>query len=375
MFGIGVGAMALIIVLSAFNGIDSLVRSLYSSFDAELRIEAAEGKFIDLSEFPLNEIQLLEEVEGINRSLEETVLLRNGNKQAFATIKGVDTSFLSMSGMDSIIYIGEPVIYGNVGEPRMIYGYLVANKLGLSEINYIPINVYAANKDAKASSMSMNAFYTEPIQTAGVFSVNIDFDTKYVIAPRSFTEKLLQVENIVSAIEINFKEDNASEMKDKISAIIGDKYVLKTRYEQNELLFKTNKTEKYFTYLILLFILMIATFNIIGSLSMLIIDKTEDIFILRSLGANNTTIRKAFQLEGILIGAIGGSVGIVLGLLVSWLQQKFGLVRLEGMLVDAYPIEIQFGDVAVVALTVFILGSVAAFLPSKWLIQERTLNR
>lgn len=367
--------MALIIVLSAFNGIDSLVRSLYSSFDAELRIEAAEGKFIDLSEFPLNEIQLLEEVEGINRSLEETVLLRNGNKQAFATIKGVDTSFLSMSGMDSIIYIGEPVIYGNVGEPRMIYGYLVANKLGLSEINYIPINVYAANKDAKASSMSMNAFYTEPIQTAGVFSVNIDFDTKYVIAPRSFTEKLLQVENIVSAIEINFKEDNASEMKDEISAIIGDKYVLKTRYEQNELLFKTNKTEKYFTYLILLFILMIATFNIIGSLSMLIIDKTEDIFILRSLGANNTTIRKAFQLEGILIGAIGGSVGIVLGLLVSWLQQKFGLVRLEGMLVDAYPIEIQFGDVAVVALTVFILGSVAAFLPSKWLIQERTLNR
>lgn len=367
MFGIGVGAMALIIVLSAFNGINNLVESLYSSFDAEIRIESAKSKTFTDSNDLKNKILSVEEIQSMGASLEETVLIKYKDSQAFAIIKGVDSAFVTRSGLDSLIWAGNAELYAENGNPKLLVGYMVADKLGMFIQNALrPIFIYAAKSGVSNSVNMENAFYIEPISPSGVFAVNQDIDAKFTVAPLAFVELLLQSEGKLTAYEIELKNPKTAEqVKTKLQAILGEDFEVKTRYEQNEILYKTNNTEKWATFLILSFILLIATFNVIGSLTILILDKKRDIFVLRGMGATIQTIKQIFFVEGLLISLTGGVVGLFLGVLLVIAQSQFGFIPVEGLLIDYYPVELQMTDVFSILAIIIVIGSFAAMLPSR----------
>lgn len=372
MFGVGVGAMALIIVLSAFNGINDLVEGLYSSFDSEIRIEAAKGKTFEDKEDLRNKLVTIDEVVSLNRSLEETVFLKYKESQAFATIKGVDTTFIAQSGLDSLMWGGTSELTVANNKPMIIVGFMVAEKLGLLIHNaFQPIFVYAAKNSKSKHFTPENAFYIEPITPAGIFAINQDIDSKYVVAPYSFVETLVNKIGYVTAYELQLTpKANLDEVKQKVQLMLGSEYVVKTRYQQNELLYKTNNTEKWATFLILTFILLIATFNIIGSLTILILDKKRDIFVLRGMGATQQMIKRIFFTEGLLISITGGLIGLSLGIVFVWLQSVFGFIPVEGLLIDHYPVVLQLQDVISIIAIVIVIGSLAAFLPSKFVLRK-----
>jgi ABC-type lipoprotein release transport system permease subunit len=374
MFGVGVGAMAIIIVLSAFNGINNLVESLYSRFDAEIRIEAAVGKTFDDSPELRAKIIGIPEVESLNRSLEETVLLKYRSNQAFCTIKGVDTVFIAQSGLDSLIWAGEAELYSYMNEPKLISGFMVAEQLGLFvQTAMEPVFVYAPKSTSSTSVQLENAFYIEPIRASGVFAINQDIDSKYVLAPLDFVEKLLSKPGRISAYELKLiPTAKANQIGEKIQEILGPEFQVKTRFQQNELLYKTNNTEKWATFLILTFILLIATFNIIGSLTILILDKKRDVFVLKGMGASPGLIERLFFIEGLLISLTGGLIGLGLGIALVVLQSYFGFIPVEGLLVDHYPVDLKLVDVLLVVLLIVSLGSLAALLPSKIVLKRFT---
>lgn len=372
MFGVGVGAMALIIVLSAFNGINNLVEGLYSSFDSEIRIEALNAKTFDDNSDLKTKILDIEGVVSLNRSLEETVLIKYKSSTAFAVIKGVDSTFITQSGLDSLMWAGEADLEAENGNPKLIVGYMVAEKLGLFIQNALqPIYIYAA-KNTKSKSVSMeNAFYIEPISPSGVFAVNQDIDSKYTVAPIDYVANLLQKEGRVTAYELALSDPNKMEsVKEHLKLLLGSEYSVKTRYQQNELLYKTNNTEKWATFLILTFILLIATFNVIGSLTILILDKKRDIFVLRGMGATQETIKRIFFFEGLLISITGGMVGLTLGIILVVLQSQFGFIPVQGLLIDHYPVELHLVDVLSIMAIVLTIGSLAAMLPAKVVLKR-----
>ena len=372
MFGVGVGAMALIIVLSAFNGINNLVEGLYSSFDSEIRIEAVNAKTFDDDDALKTKILNIDGVESLNRSLEETVFIKYKESQTFAVIKGVDSTFIIQSGLDSLMWAGEADLTAPNGNPKLIVGYMVAEQLGLFIQNALqPIYVYAA-KNSKSKSISMeNAFYIEPISPSGVFAVNQDIDTKYTVAPIEYVSSLIQKEGVVTAYELALNDPNKLELvKEQLVQLLGSEYSVKTRYQQNELLYKTNNTEKWATFLILTFILLIATFNVIGSLTILILDKKRDIFVLRGMGATQETIKRIFFTEGLLISITGGFVGLGLGIILVVLQSQFGFIPVQGLLIDHYPVELHFIDVISIMGIVVVIGSLAAMLPAKVVLRR-----
>ncbi|MGB0391997.1 MAG: ABC transporter permease [Salibacteraceae bacterium] len=376
MFGIGVGAMALIIVLSAFNGINNLVESLYSSFDAEIRIESANSKTFYDDEGVKNKIISVAEVKSIGKALEETVLIKYKDSQTPAMIKGVDTAFIQRSGLDSLMWAGDCDLYAENGNPKLLVGYMVADKLGMFIQNALrPIFIYAAKSGTSNSVSIENAFYIEPISPSGVFAVNQDIDAKYTVAPLDFVELLLQSPGKLTAYELELHSAKQAEIaKEKLKEILGPDYTVKTRYQQNELLYKTNNTEKWATFLILSFILLIATFNVIGSLTILILDKKRDIFVLRGMGATVQTIKRIFFVEGLLISLTGGIVGLVLGVLLVVAQSQFGFIPVEGLLIDYYPVELQMMDVFSILTIIIVIGSFAAMLPSRVVLSRLKLR-
>jgi len=374
MGGIAIGALALIVILSAFNGLEKLVESLYSSFDPDIKITATIGKTFAEETFPENEILNLEGILGGSKVLEETVVLKYNQKQTFATIKGVEESFLSHSGIDSMLYEGELLLEdGNLNYTVMGYG--IADKIGLYIENALqPIYIYAAKNTKQLNPNLAEAFRVQPILPSGIFAINPDFDNKYALVPYKFAQNLLMKKSEMSAYELSLNEDvNPEDLKLKIQAILGADFEVKTKYQLNEIIYKTNKTEKWVTFLILSFVLVVATFNLIGNLAMLIIDKREDLFTLRSLGATENMVFQIFLIEGVLISLVGGVGGIGLGLLLTWLQQTVGIVPLQGVIVDYYPMAIELFDVAVVFATVILIGFGASYLPAK-ILTKRYFN-
>ena len=234
-----------------------------------------------------------------------------------------------------------------------------------------PLNIYAA-KRVKGNAVSIeNAFYIESIFPSGIFAINPEFDAEYVVAPYAFVEKLIQKKNAATAIELALNEGvDPVVVKQKLQSLLGAQYSVKTRYELNEVLFKTNNSEKWATFLILTFILIIATFNIIGSLTILILDKKKDIMVLRSLGATKDLIRKIFFTEGLLISIIGGLGGLLLGLVLVVLQKTFGLIETQGLLVDYYPVKVKPIDILYIILLVLVIGGISAWLPARYVTKR-----
>jgi len=372
VIGIAVGSMALVIVLSGFNGLQTLVEGMYSSFDPDLKVRIKKGKTFSEDSISWEEIQNIEGVAGLSKSLEETALLRYKEKQSFAVIKGVDQSFGSLSGVDTSIYEGSYAL-NYQGKDFTVMGYGVANKLQVYTRNiYDPVVVFAANRKAKISANPSTAFRTEAINVSGIFSINADVDFQYILVPLDFSRKLFDYEGQLTSIEVHLTEEGNSEaVKLALASILGPDFEIKSRYEQNELLYKTNRTEKWITFLILSFILVIASFNLIASLTILILEKKEDIAILRAMGADKALISKIFLREGLYISLFGGGIGLSLGLLLSLGQKYIGFIRLGAdSIVEYYPMQVNVLDFSAVLATVLVLGFLAAWLPVRFVLRK-----
>lgn len=370
--GVAIGTMALIVVLSAFNGIEDLVLSLFNSFDPQIRITVKEGKTFDASSSVFYDIKKMDGIAHFTEVLEENVLLKYKDKQTISIIKGVSSEFIPMNRMDTMITDGEFVLnYDSVN--YTVLGQGIAYNLGVNLLNYTePIQVYAPKRSKKTSMNPEDAFKNLSILPSGTFSIQHDFDSKYIIVPLTFARELLDYSNQVTAVEISLTQNtNTKEIQNKIQSLLGENFEVKDRYQQHDFLYKIMKSEKWAVFLILSFILIIATFNVIGSLTMLIIDKKKDLKILWNMGASTSLIRKIFFIEGLFISLSGAVIGLVAGLLVCLAQIHFKIITLQGSFVmEAYPIKLEVTDFVLVLLTVFIIGAFAAWLPAKQITQK-----
>lgn len=369
MLGMGVGTMALILVLSVFNGFEGLVVSLYSEFNPDLRIESAKLKTFDADADFLKKIQQIEGVESYSITLEEKGILKNKDNEFIATIKGVDDQFEAVSQLEKNIVRGR---YLKPESKEIVVGAGIQSVLRISVEDPLARLIVYLPKRGKTSGLSLNpasAFNRKEIKPVGTFSIQQSFDNEYVLVPIDFLRDLLDYKKAATYVELKLKEGvGADDVKVSIQAMLGSDYEVKTRYEQNELLYKIMQTEKLAVFAILAFILLIAAFNIIGSLSMLVLEKRKDISILKVLGADAGWIRKLFLLEGFLSAVIGSGAGMLLGLIICLLQIKFGLVKLQGsgsFVVNAYPVDLQMMDFVTVGVLVCCISLVAAYLPAR----------
>ena len=376
--GVGVGAMALVCVLSVFNGFELLISDMFSSFDPDLKITLTQGKTFDVNSQELNNVRKLKSVAYFTEVVEENALLRFKDKQMPATIKGVSNDFEKMTRIDSIMYDGKFILNDGAFE-RAVPGVGVASILGLGAHFIDPLYIYAPKRTSKINLLRPEESFNQlGTFVSGIFAVKqLQYDDHYVIVSIKLARQLFDYEKSkVTSVELKLN-DNADHEKvqAQIKSLLGNKYQVKNRYEQQESFFKIMKIEKWFTYLILCFILLIASFNIIGSLSMLIIDKKGDIETLRNLGANNQLIRRIFLFEGWLISGVGALSGIALGALMCLLQQYFGILKLgSGYVVDAYPVLTNPMDLVLVFVTVLFMGFLAAYYPVRYIRKQENLS-
>lgn len=367
------GTAALIIVLSAFNGLDGLLKSMNDSFDPDLKILPATGKVFSLNDPNIDKIKNHKAIFDISETLQENALLKYDNQQYIATVKGVDDHFKNVTGVDTMLYVGDFILKHNK-QPYAIVGQGVAYFLSLN-LNYIdPIVIYIPKRNAKLGINPQQAFNRNYIFPSAIFSIQQEFDAKYIIVPLDYARELFEYDNEVSALEIKLKPDyNVDKTQKQIQNILGSDYEVKNRYQLHEAFYKIMKSEKFYIFLILTFILIVASFNIIGSLTMLIIDKKEDISTFRSLGANLKTIRRIFLTEGWLITIVGATFGLILGYIVCWIQITFEPVKLGSsgsFIIDAYPVKIIWADFLLIFLTVVSIGYFAAWYPVRYITKR-----
>lgn len=361
--------MALIIVLSVFNGFEKLVLSLFNSFNPDIQITAKLGKTINLDTIPYTELKKINGINAIAEIIEENALLKYGEKQYIATIKGVSSNYKNISGIDTMIIDGKFAL--QQGDLNMaVLGAGVAYNLDINLNDYgKSINIYVPRKVTSSQIDISNAFSIKNIMPGGVFSIQQEFDEKYVLVPLRFAKELFEYEKKITALEISFKPNiNKESTQKQIQKLLGDDYVIKNRYQQQELLYKIMKSEKWAVFIILAFILIIALFNIIGTLSMLILEKKKDVSVIWSLGADLKLIRKIFLMQGLIICVFGAITGLILGAFVCWLQQKFGFVSIQSsgtFVITAYPVKMIFMDFVLVLATVLFIGITASFYPVK----------
>jgi len=358
--GVTIGTMALIVVLSVFNGLEDLIANMYNSFDPDIKIEAKTGKTFHITAFPLYEVSKTEGVANYSEIVEENALLRYKNKQQIVLIKGVSDSFTKINKVDSCIVEGSFLLKKR-DINFMVFGYGIYDILGIQLNDYTtPVSVYIPKRGKTISIDPTEAFASELIMPSGAFSIQQDFDTKYVIVPLRFARKILDYTTEVTALEISIKPGfDVEKVQNSISKIAGNQYIVKNRFQQEEIFYKIIKTEKFAGILILSFIILIAAFNIVGSLSMLIIEKKKDIGILKSLGASNGLIKRIFIAEGLMISLSGAFAGLFLGGLLCWIQQYFGVIPLNGggsFVIKYYPVQLQLLDFITVTAIVFLIG-------------------
>ncbi|MCD4770538.1 MAG: ABC transporter permease [Bacteroidales bacterium] len=372
--GVTVGTMALIIVLSVFNGLEEMVKSIFGTFDPDLEIRITEGKVFTPDSTTISYLNAIEGINAYSFILEENALLRYGEKQFIATVKGVEDDYSKITGLDSVMWDGEFILRSENGREYAVVGMGVANNLGIG-LNFLtPLNIYVPRRTGKVSSVNIsNAFIRKYLFPSGIFSVEQEFDSRYIFIPLNMVRDLLEYDNEITAIEIKTDPDvDMDILQQQVSHLFGNDYTVKNKYQQQEMFYKVMKSERLAIFLILSFILLIASFNIIGSLTMLIIEKERDITILRSLGADNSLIKKIFIIEGWMISLSGAAAGLILGGFICWLQMRFGLVRLQGesLILDAYPVAVKFIDFIIVSATVLLIGFWAAWYPVRYMSKK-----
>ena len=366
--GIAIGTAALVIVMSVFNGFVDLGESLYRIFDSDLRITPVAGKVFVPQSLEFDQVRQLSGIISFAEVVEENVLLKYNDYQGVATIKGIDSAFLSTSNMSQAMFDGEfRPWFGEL--EQAIVGRGIAYKLGIG-IHFVePLHVYAPKREGTVSLTNLQAsLVSDYIFPAGIFAIERTFDDNYLFTPIRFVRNLFDYTNEVSAIEIQLdKTANADKIQREIQKILGQNFVVKNRYEQQETMFRMYKTEKAVTYSILLFMLLIISCNALGSLAMIILEKRNDMFTLRSMGANDLLINRIFLFEGWLISLLGMVAGVVIGLLLAFAQKTFGLIAMPGnALVDSYPVSVYWTDIVLIVATVVGIGFLTAWLSVRY---------
>jgi len=350
-----------------------MVSAIFNTFDPDIKITAEEGKTFIAD---TSRLKLLANVDGLScysLTIEENALLKYGDRQFIATIKGVDDNYAMVTNIDSSMWEGDFILRNDKGRSYAIPGVGVAQYLGI-RVNFItPLNIIVIRNTGSTNINSENALKEKFIFPSGIFEVEKEYDSKYVYIPIEFARELTEIEDGVSAVEIKFTDQADPRFAQKnIVKIFGKGFVVQNRYEQQEIFYKVMRSERLAIFFILTLILIIASFNIIGSLTMLIIEKERDIEILKSLGADNDLIRKIFIFEGWLISIIGAVAGIILGFAICWLQQTFGLIKLqsESLIMDSYPVVMKVKDFIIVPGTVLLIGYWAAWYPVRFLTKK-----
>ena len=368
--GVLVGTMALITILSVFNGLEEMVKGIFNTSDPEIRITPVKGKVFVPDSLALTRLSAVDGVEVWAETLEENALLKYEDQQYIATVKGVTMNYREVTDLDTAMWDGDFTLKGDNGRPYAVAGLGVANYLGM-RLNFVsPLSIYIPERTARLTLNPDNAFTRKYIFLSGIFAVEQEFDSKYVFMPIDFVRELLDYSKEASSIEVKLRSGTDLKKTQKaIKEVMGKEFDVLNRYEQQEIFYKVMKAERLAIFVILTFILIIASFNIIGSLTMLIIEKERDISILRSLGADNSLIRRIFIYEGWMISFFGTLLGLIIGFLVCAAQQHFGIVKLAGdtLLMDAYPVKMKFTDFIIVAATVMAIGYWAAWYPVRYL--------
>jgi len=375
--GIIVGTMALVIVLSVFNGFNSLIETFFSNFDPDIKITSRQGKMFTTDDERFEKLKQLPDVIHYAEVIEEVALLKYNQQQYVAVVKGVPDNFARYTNIDTLIVDGDFLLDDN-GISYAVVGQGVAYNLGIGLTFVDPIRLFVPKKGRQTALNPARALNFDYIYPSGVFSVLEEIDSKYIIVPFNFAAELFESNNHISAIELGLNpEANAQKVQNEIESILGESFHVKNKYQQHDLIYKTMESEKWAAYLILVFILVVASFNMLGSLSMLIIDKKEDLFILRSMGANSTLIRRIFLFEGWMISFFGAIIGAIIGILICWAQIEFELIGLPGagsFIISAYPVKIIFSDILVILGIVFFIGFIASWYPVRFISQRYLLS-
>lgn len=379
--GVALATLALVCTLSVFNGFQDLVASFFTAFDPELKITAVQGKVFDGQDPAVRQLRDWPEVAVYSESVEDNAMVQYQDRQAMVVIKGVEDNFDRLTPIDSILFgRGEPLLHDEVAH-YAIPGIQLLSILGTSIRFLDPLEVYAPKRGAKVNLANPAAsFTTGSLFSSGlVFAVNQEkYDASYILTSIGFARRLFQYTTEVSSIGLKLQPGtDIDALQQRIQKAVGDKYKVENRYEQQADTYRIMEIEKLISYLFLTFILMIACFNVIGSLSMLIIDKRDDVETLRHLGASDRQITRIFLFEGRMISFFGAFAGIVLGLLLCWLQQTYGLISLGdsgAFVVDAYPVSVHATDVVLVFATVLAVGFLSVWYPVQYL-SKRLLDK
>ena len=360
-------ACAMILVMSAFNGLELLIEDLFSSFDAPITIVAKQGIQIEEKTIPFEKIQQLEGVTVIGKVIENDAWLQYNNSNTVATIKGIEAAYVKTLPTDSMVYSGEFLLEEDSANYAVV-GLGVRGELQFpSSLNQpVILNIKTPVAGRRLSTNRENAFNETNLRVTGIFTANAELDKKYIFLPFRLARELYEMDSTFTALEIQTSPNtNLNKLKEELQTMLPNLNV-QTREDKNALVYKTNESEKWATYLILVFILIIASFNILASLTLLIIEKKKDIHVMYSMGATKATIRNIFILEGVFINLTGALVGTALGLTLTYLQQTVGLVRMQGAVVEFYPVHIIPSSVALIFLTVCTIGSVfcLVFVPA-----------
>lgn len=375
VLGVAVATMALVVTLSVFNGFSDLVASLFTAFDPQLKITPVEGKTAPADDPVLTDIRALPQVEVATECVEDQALAVYHGQQAMVTVKGVDDNFDQLTHIRRILLPEEGDFQLHAADMQYgILGIRLAEQLGTGYRFDEPLQIYAPRREGQLDmSDPADGFTQDELYSPGVlFSVmQSKYDKNYILTSVGFARRIFDQQGMISSLELRLKPGSDFERtKAQIKQIAGSSYRVLDRYEQQDETFRIMKIEKLIAYIFLTFILMVACFNIIGSLSMLIIDKRDDVVTLRNLGANDHQITQVFLFEGRMISTIGAVIGIVLGLLLCWLQQTFGIIALGrsqgSFIVDAYPVSVHPWDVVVIFITVLAVGFLAVWYPVRY---------
>lgn len=362
------GTASLIVVMSVFNGLEQLVRSLYSSFYTDVRIAPSAGKIIRVPAASLFRLAHTPGILGYALTIEDQALLQYGNDLQPVMLKGVDTQYKNINGLSQNIFKGTYEL-GSSEHPAAVLGSGVENALDLEADRAItPMTVYLFRSGHINPSDPESAVRSESLLSSGTFRIQEDFDDRYVITNLAFMQRMMGLDsNQYGAIEIAVRGGSTSrEMKSSLQAIFGQGFLVQTRDEQNQTFFGVMKMEKWVIYIVLTIILIVAAFNMVGALTMLVFEKKKDIQVLKALGADNRLIRQIFMNEGLLLGILGGSIGFGLAILLCWMQVNLKLVPLRGnFLIDYYPVRLIPGDFILVGSTILIVVLLASWLPAR----------
>lgn len=388
MVAIMVGTAALILVLSVFNGFEGLVKSLYSSFYPDLKIVPASGKQLVLTQAQLQKLRSVKGVRAVSLVVEEKALLLNGEAQSNAYIKGVDSNYTAVTGVKDHILRGAFDV-GDAEHPKLVLGGGIENALGVqSDRSLDPITIYTGRlgiADPETGPGGVNL--TDPLKNvsrgdvyaAGTFVIQQDFDNKYVLSNLAFVKSLLgMAPNNYNAAELAVTNpDDVEDVQKAVASVLNKDYTVQTRYEQNRSLYAVMRSEKWVIYAVLSLILVVAAFNMIGALTMLVLEKQADISVLHALGGTRAFIQKIFLSEGLLLALLGGGTGMLLAFIIALLQQRFHLIPLQGgsFLIDYFPVSLHLADFILVGATVVVIAFIASWIPARKAAQQQFFLR